>query len=42
MQVRVKLGVGPGLATNLGTPDWRAVLSVEAFNRSLAKVKRAQ
>ena len=39
-QLRVKLGVGAGLATSLGTPDWRAVLGVELFGRSVAKVTR--
>jgi hypothetical protein len=41
MQVRIKLGVGAGLATSLGTPAWRAVVGVEAFNRSLLKRVKA-
>jgi hypothetical protein len=37
-QLRVKLGVGAGLVTSLGTPDWRIVAGVEAFSRSVNKL----
>jgi hypothetical protein len=31
-RVRVKLGAGPGLDAQLGTPQWRVLLGVEYFN----------
>jgi hypothetical protein len=40
-QVRFKLGLGAGLATSLGTPDWRIVAGIEAFSRSISKNKHA-
>lgn len=32
-QLRVKLGVGAGLAAHFGAPEWRLMLSVEVFGR---------
>ena len=32
-QVRVKLGGGPGISQHFGTPEWRAVLGLEVFDR---------
>lgn len=33
-QLRVKLGIGPGLSSSFGTPGWRAVLQIEVFNHN--------
>jgi OOP family OmpA-OmpF porin len=38
-QLRVKLGVGAGLATSLGTPDWRVIAGIEVFDRGISKSK---
>ncbi len=33
-QVRVRLGVGPGVVQRFGAPEWRVVLGVEVFDRA--------
>ena len=32
LQLRVKIGVGAGVLSHLGTPEWRALLGVEVWN----------